>query len=61
VSATLDQKRISILENALYVQKAWIRHWMEDKKDNLPPTDLSLRDALDELDAALNQREKQNA
>ncbi len=55
------EARITRLENALRMQRAWIRHWDEDAKCGLPPTRDSLADAADEIDAALKAKDRADA
>jgi len=50
-----EAQTITRLQNALRMQKAWIKHWEEDARLGLIPTRDSLADAADEIDAALKE------
>lgn len=59
---SLDQSsEIKRLRSVLRMQQAWIRHWRDDLRHNLPPTLDSLADAEDAINEAINQRETANA
>jgi len=58
----IDQSaEITRLRSVLRMQQAWIRHWRDDLRHNLPPTFDSLADAEDAINEAINQRETANA
>lgn len=41
----MDALDINAIRNNLVQIRAWIRHWQEDVRCNLPPTETSLADA----------------
>lgn len=52
---TMALQDIAELAKALRQQQAWVRHWRDDKAHGLKPTDGSLDDANDGIEAVLEK------